>query len=277
MKNKKTMLWIIIPVILAIAAGAIVYAVRSHGVTYRKMSESGATLYHGDICTLQAEKVYIGEDGRAYIDYIATADSESTLSVGFKNVEINGWAMYYHDYFMDYKAGTGSHLGTYAIAEADILERAGITEINEVRFELGITANQSDYIEREIVLTVKDAPQTSADRQPVEGEQVLIDTDDFTLIAETAETGTAFGVEDRYIQLYMENKTGKTLFADVNINSVNDLSMASFCTCMGGGYEEALTKIAEVSGKNQISTMFLTSKDIENPSEKINNFINKIE
>ncbi len=54
-------------------------------------------------------------------------------------------------------------------------------------------------------------------------------------------------------------------------------NMASFCTCMGGGYEEALAKIAEVSCKKQISTMFLTSKDIENPSEKINNFINKIE
>lgn len=54
-------------------------------------------------------------------------------------------------------------------------------------------------------------------------------------------------------------------------------NMASFCTCMGGGYDKALEKIAEVSGKEQISTMFLTSKDIENPSEKINKFINKIE
>lgn len=53
-------------------------------------------------------------------------------------------------------------------------------------------------------------------------------------------------------------------------------SMASFCTCMGGGYDKALERIAEVSGKEQISTMFLTSKDIENPSEKINNFINEI-
>ena len=54
-------------------------------------------------------------------------------------------------------------------------------------------------------------------------------------------------------------------------------NMASFCTCMGGGYDKALEKIADVSGKEQISTMFLTSKDIENPSEKINNFINKIQ
>lgn len=53
--------------------------------------------------------------------------------------------------------------------------------------------------------------------------------------------------------------------------------MASFCTCMGGGYDKALENMAEVSGKEQISTMFLTSKDIENPSEKINNFINKFE
>ncbi len=60
-------------------------------------------------------------------------------------------------------------------------------------------------------------------------------------------------------------------------NRDNIKSMASFCTCMGGGYEEALEKIADVSGKKQIATMFLTSNDIENPSEKINNFINKIQ
>lgn len=53
-------------------------------------------------------------------------------------------------------------------------------------------------------------------------------------------------------------------------------NMASFCTCMGGGYDKALDNIAEVSGKKQISTMFLTSKDIENPTEKINTFINNI-
>ena len=53
-------------------------------------------------------------------------------------------------------------------------------------------------------------------------------------------------------------------------------NMASFCTCMGGGYDKALEKIAEVSGKQQISTMFLTSKDIDNPSEKIDTFINQI-
>ncbi|WP_405267399.1 flavodoxin family protein [Methanobrevibacter sp.] len=52
--------------------------------------------------------------------------------------------------------------------------------------------------------------------------------------------------------------------------------MASFCTCMGGGYDKALEKMAEVSGKQQISTMFLTSKDIDNPSEKIDTFINEI-
>lgn len=53
-------------------------------------------------------------------------------------------------------------------------------------------------------------------------------------------------------------------------------NMASFCTCMGGGYDKALAKIAEVSGKTQISTMFLTSKDLENPDEKIDTFINNI-
>lgn len=53
-------------------------------------------------------------------------------------------------------------------------------------------------------------------------------------------------------------------------------NMASFCTCIGGGYEKALEKIAEVSGKPQLSTMFLTSKDIENPTAKIKTFINQI-
>ena len=53
-------------------------------------------------------------------------------------------------------------------------------------------------------------------------------------------------------------------------------NMASFCTCIGGGYDKALKEMAEVSGKNQLSTMFLTSKDIENPTEKIKTFINKL-
>lgn len=52
--------------------------------------------------------------------------------------------------------------------------------------------------------------------------------------------------------------------------------MASFCTCISGGYDKALAKIAEVSGKTQLSTMFLTSKDIENPTEKIKTFISQI-
>ena len=50
--------------------------------------------------------------------------------------------------------------------------------------------------------------------------------------------------------------------------------MASFCTCISGGYEKALEKIAEVSGKTQVSTMFLNAKDVKNPTEKINTFIN---
>ncbi len=52
--------------------------------------------------------------------------------------------------------------------------------------------------------------------------------------------------------------------------------MASFCTCISGGYEKALKKIAEVSGKTQISTMFLNAKDVKNPTEKINTFISNI-
>lgn len=51
--------------------------------------------------------------------------------------------------------------------------------------------------------------------------------------------------------------------------------MASFCTCMGRGYDKTLENLAFVSGKPQISTMFLTSQDIENPKEKINTFINE--
>lgn len=53
-------------------------------------------------------------------------------------------------------------------------------------------------------------------------------------------------------------------------------SMASFCTCIGGGYEKTLERIGEVSGKPQKSTMFLTENDIENPNEKIKTFISKI-
>ena len=53
-------------------------------------------------------------------------------------------------------------------------------------------------------------------------------------------------------------------------------NVASFCTCMGNGYEQTLKNISEVCGKEQISTMFLTAEDIKNPEEKINIFINEI-
>ncbi len=53
-------------------------------------------------------------------------------------------------------------------------------------------------------------------------------------------------------------------------------NIASFCTCMNNGYEKTLKKISKVTGKEQISTMFLTSEDIKNPEEKIKTFITKI-
>lgn len=52
--------------------------------------------------------------------------------------------------------------------------------------------------------------------------------------------------------------------------------IASFCTCIRGGYDSALENISEVTGKKPVTTMFLTSKDIENPQEKINTFITNI-
>ncbi|MGN0177369.1 MAG: flavodoxin family protein [Methanobrevibacter sp.] len=52
--------------------------------------------------------------------------------------------------------------------------------------------------------------------------------------------------------------------------------IASFCTCMSNGYEKTLENISKLTGKKQISTMFLTSEDIGNPEEKIDIFINKI-
>lgn len=54
-------------------------------------------------------------------------------------------------------------------------------------------------------------------------------------------------------------------------------NVACFCTCKGGGYDKALDNMAKVSRKEPLSTMYLTSKDIENPGEKINNFIMNIE
>ncbi len=58
-------------------------------------------------------------------------------------------------------------------------------------------------------------------------------------------------------------------------DEIND--MASFCTCISSGYEQTLINLAAVSAKKQVATMYLTAKDIENPREKINTFINKIE
>ncbi len=53
-------------------------------------------------------------------------------------------------------------------------------------------------------------------------------------------------------------------------------NVASFCTCMGNGYEKTFKTISETTGKEQISTMFLTAEDMKNPEEKIKTFITKL-
>ena len=54
-------------------------------------------------------------------------------------------------------------------------------------------------------------------------------------------------------------------------DQINDI--APFCTCISGGYEKTLEKIKEITKKQPKSEMYLTRKDIKNPIEKINNFI----
>jgi len=57
----------------------------------------------------------------------------------------------------------------------------------------------------------------------------------------------------------------------------NDIpDIASFCTCISGGFEKTLQNIDITCGKSALAQMYLTSKDVENPTQKINNFINKI-
>ncbi|MBE6758604.1 MAG: hypothetical protein E7554_00750 [Ruminococcaceae bacterium] len=233
MKNKRLVLWIVLPIIIAISAGAILWAVTSQGITSLTMGENGVTLYSSNAGTLRADRVYIDGDGNACIDYTATAKGEDSLIANFNNVEINGWAMAYRHHYTDTSGvSQGERTGTCVIAEADILERSGITDIYDVRFDLGTVIGMSDYDKKTVVLTVKDAPgQAPAARVPVEGEQVLVDTDEFTFIAQTAGLGTAFGYDEQhYVQFYMENKTDRTLYADLQVYAVNDLSLAIFNT-----------------------------------------------
>lgn len=59
-----------------------------------------------------------------------------------------------------------------------------------------------------------------------------------------------------------------------NRDSINNI--ASFCTCISGGFEKTLKNIDVVSGKTSVAQEYFNAKDVENPSEKINSFINKI-
>ena len=52
--------------------------------------------------------------------------------------------------------------------------------------------------------------------------------------------------------------------------------MASFCTCISGGYDKTLEKMAIISQKTQLAQMHLTADDVKIPTEKINNFIHQI-
>ena len=56
----------------------------------------------------------------------------------------------------------------------------------------------------------------------------------------------------------------------------NIKTLASFCTCISGGFEKTLKNIDETCGITSIAKMHLNAKDVKNPSEKINNFINQI-
>ena len=230
MKNTKKLLWVIIPVVIALAAGVLLFLLTSPNVTSLEMGEDGVTLYSGKSGSLHADRVYIAEDGSACIDYTVAARGDEQLYVCFDNVEINGWAMDFYDHFADYYLVPDTGSGTFRIAEADILKSIGITDIYDVRFDTCASPDRDGQNIRTIALTVKDAPaQYSAARVPVVGEQVLVDTDDFVCIAETVETGILYGEEEHYVQIYLENRTDKTQLAEIHLNDVNGLSFASFC------------------------------------------------
>lgn len=52
--------------------------------------------------------------------------------------------------------------------------------------------------------------------------------------------------------------------------------LAAFCTTGGSGYNETLKDIEEVSGKKLVSKMYITAKELDTTSEKINSFITNI-
>lgn len=53
-------------------------------------------------------------------------------------------------------------------------------------------------------------------------------------------------------------------------------SLACFATCGGSGGEKTITKIGKISGKTPKASFYLTSKEIDNSSEKIKEFENRI-
>ena len=52
--------------------------------------------------------------------------------------------------------------------------------------------------------------------------------------------------------------------------------LACFTTCKSSGYEETIKELSKICEKSLSATLSITEADLNNPSEKINTFINKI-
>lgn len=52
--------------------------------------------------------------------------------------------------------------------------------------------------------------------------------------------------------------------------------LACFVTAKSGGYEETIADISKRSNKSLTASMYLLESELENPSEKINTFIDKV-
>lgn len=225
-KSKKRIIWCTLAILgVLLATTGLFFGLKgSPQPKTLELDEEGGLLYSSSQGSLRVDRVYIGEDGNAYIDYTAEyKQGGSCCYLDIDNVEINGWVMRYSGEACELRGGETT--GKYLAAYKSVLDYSGITSIDSIRFDLRLNdfAKLSHSRSYHLVLG-EDAEQSDSPRTPVADEQVIADTDDFTAIVERTDASGIFAGEEQCVLFYLHNRSQRTLQVDLVLNAVNNIS-----------------------------------------------------
>ncbi len=219
---KKKVAWSIVLGVVLVIAAMVLYVRLSQRTMKYKLGEDGMVLVNSSVAYLKVDRVYIGDDGNAYIDYtVKTKEYDSSSYVDFSNIEINGWVMQYGDRASAINDETQS--GTYLAAHKAVLDYSGITSIDNIRFSYEL-ASRSLSTGKSCLLVLNDsAVQNPAKRTPVAGEKILADEDDLSLIIEQPSVDGVYDGDSHSILVYISNSSSHAMSVRFSLSSINNV------------------------------------------------------